>query len=93
MTEKSLHDPLDARFAHPDVAGGAYNCGPGIVRQRHAIPGAVGAHLRLRLAWDQHGIDAGGGLGVLEVADVARNLAVEEIGTDRNAKSRVERSL
>src|SRR5271169_6128658 len=80
MTEKSPHSPLDACLADPNLARGAYDCGPGIVRQGYTVLGALSAHLCFRLARDQHGFDPGGRLGVLEIVDVARNLAVEEIG-------------
>src|ERR1700682_974000 len=79
MTLKLLHGPLYARLAHADFARGVHYRRPGIVRQGYAVFGAIGAHFCFRLARDQHGIGAGGRLGILEVADVARNLAVEEI--------------
>src|SRR5258708_4054754 len=76
----SCRSPLYAHLAHADFARGIHYRRPGIVRQGHAVFGALGAHFGFRLARDQHGVDAGGRLGILEVADVARNLAVEEIG-------------
>src|SRR6266478_4318633 len=36
--------PLDAGLADADLAGGVDDSGPGIVRQRHAVFGALGAH-------------------------------------------------
>src|SRR5713226_3923496 len=77
--ERLTHSPLYTHLAHADVAGGIHYRRPGIVRQGHAVFGAIGAHPGFRLARDQHGFDAGGRLGILEVGDIARNLAVEEI--------------
>src|ERR1700680_1150383 len=68
------HGPLNAHLAHADFACGIHYRRPGVIRQGHAVPGAIGAHPGFGLARDQHGIDAGGRLGVLEIADVARNL-------------------
>src|SRR3984957_19180516 len=80
ITVRLLRGPLYACFTHADFARGVYNCSPGIVRQGYAVFGTIGAHLCFRLARDQDGIDAGSRLGFLEVADIARNLAVEEVG-------------
>src|SRR5258705_3033651 len=77
--KKSCGCPLYARLAHADLARGIHYRRPGIVRQGHAVSGALRTHLCFRLARDQHGIDAGGRLGILEVGDVPRNLAIEEI--------------
>src|SRR6266566_3791049 len=77
--ERLLHGPLYARLADADVARGIHYRRPGVVRQGHAVFGALRAHFCFRLARDQHGSDAGGRLGILEVGDVARNLAIEEI--------------
>src|SRR3989440_3630279 len=78
--ERLTHSPLYTHLAHADVARGIHYRRPGIVRQGHAVFGALGAHPGFRLARDQHGVDAGGRLGILEVGDVARNLAIEGIG-------------
>src|SRR3979409_302886 len=77
--QKSRRSPLYARFAHADFAGGVYYRRPGIIRQGHAGFGAIGAHLSLGIAGDQHGIDAGDRLGRPDEVDIARNFAVEEM--------------
>src|SRR3981189_2522193 len=77
--DRLAHSPLYARLAHADFAGGVDYRRPGIIRQGHAVFGALRTHLCFRLARDQYGIGTGGRLGVLEVGDVARNLAIEEI--------------
>src|SRR5918994_5190582 len=47
---------LDADFADADLARGIDDRGPGIVRQRHSVFGALGARLPLGISGDQHGI-------------------------------------
>src|SRR5216683_2308352 len=76
---KRRRRPLDAHLAHADLACGVHYCRPGIVRQGHAVLGALTSHFCFRIAGDQHLVRAGGRLGVLEIADVARNRAVEEV--------------
>src|SRR3981189_239483 len=77
--DRLAHSPLYARLAHADFAGGVYYRRPGIIRQGHAVFGAIGAHLSLGIAGDQHGIDAGDRLGRPAEVDIARNFAVEEM--------------
>src|SRR6266446_6538989 len=76
---KLLHGPLYPRLAHADLARGIHYRRTDIVRQGHAVFGALGAHFCFRLARDQHGIEARSRPGILEIGDVARNLAIEEI--------------
>src|SRR3984885_7722745 len=71
--------PLDAYLADADFAGGAHYRRPGIVRQGHAVLGALSAHFPLGIAGDQHGIDAGDRLGRPDEVDIARDFAVEEL--------------
>src|SRR3954451_1487864 len=47
-----VHGPLDTDFADTDLAGGIDDRGPGIIGQRHTIPGAVGTHLLLGIPRD-----------------------------------------
>src|SRR5258708_10804290 len=77
--ERSAHSPLYAHLAHADFAGGVHYRRPGIIRQGHPVFGAIGAHLPLGIAGDQHGIDAGNRLGRPDKVDIARDFAVEEI--------------
>src|SRR6476619_5395721 len=89
------HSPLDAHLAHADFAGGIHYRCPGVVRQGHAVSGAIGAHFPLGIARDQHGIDAGHRLGGPDKVDIARDFAVEEIagidhlGVDVNSEHAV----
>src|SRR5271154_4559415 len=87
VPEKSLeapdqlaHCPLDADFADADFARGIHYRRPSIVRQGHPVFGAIGAGFALDIAGDQHRIDAGNRLGRPDEVDIARNLAIEEIG-------------
>src|SRR6266436_599674 len=45
--KRSTHSPLDAHLAHADFAGGVHYRRPGIIRQGHAVFGAIGAHFPL----------------------------------------------
>src|SRR3569832_982426 len=71
--------PLDAHFADAYFACGIHYRRPGVVRQGDAVFGAFGAGFSLRIARNQHGIDAGDRLGRPDEVDIARNLAIEEI--------------
>src|SRR5689334_463082 len=82
--------PLDARLAHADFACGIDDCRPRVVRQGHAVFGALGAHLRFRLARDQHLVYSGCRFGVLEIIDIARHLRVEEIRRVDNSRIDIE---
>src|SRR6202166_1632262 len=79
MTVQSLCRPLYAYFADADFAGGVHYRRPGVIRQGHAVFGAVGAHFPLGIAGDQHGIDAGDRLGRPDKIDIARDFAVEKM--------------
>src|SRR5205085_7203274 len=70
---------LDADFADADFARGTHYRRPGIVRQGHAVFGALGAHFPLGIAGNQHGVDAGDRLGGPDEVDIARDFAIEEI--------------
>src|SRR5712675_2609582 len=74
-----VHRPLNTCFADTNLARGIDDRGPGIVGQRHTVPGAVGTHLLLGIAGDQHGVDACDRLGRPDEVDIARDFAVEEI--------------
>src|SRR5580704_16589546 len=74
---ESLRRTLDAHLADADFAGGIHYRRPGVVRQGHAVFGAIGAHFPFGIAGDQHGIDAGHRLGRPDEIDVARDFAVE----------------
>src|SRR3979490_1730333 len=81
---KLLDRPLYTDLAHADFASGIHYRRPGIVRQGHAIFGAISAHFPLGIAGDQHGVNAGDRLGRPDKVDIARDLAIEEIaGIDR----------
>src|SRR5215212_834019 len=75
----STDSPLDTDLADADFTGGVYYRRPGIVRQGHPVPGAIGTHFPLGITGNQHGIDAGDGLGCSDKVDIARNFAVEEV--------------
>src|SRR6478609_4763972 len=77
--ERLAHSPLNAHLADADFAGGIHYRRPGVIRQGHAVPGAIGAHFPLGIAGDQHGIDAGDRLGRPDEVDITRDFAVEEI--------------
>src|SRR6185312_12942765 len=72
--------PLNGDFADAHLARGVHYRRPGIIRQGHAVPGAFGAGLSLRVAGDQDLIDAGNRLGLADEIDIAGDLAIEEIG-------------
>src|ERR1700734_3430422 len=71
--------PLDACLADADLAGGVDDRGPGIVRQRNAVFGALSAHLALGIARNHDGITACNRFGLADEIDVTGNLAVEEM--------------
>src|SRR5580700_6753921 len=79
MTKKSRHGPLDAYFADTDLAGGVDDRGPGIVRQRNAVLGAISAGLALGVTGDHDRIAACDRLGLADEVDIAGDLAVEEM--------------
>src|SRR5882757_9392847 len=68
--------PLNADFAHADLARGAHYRCPGIVRQGYPVLGAIGAGFPLGIAGDQHGIDTRDRLGRPDEVDIARNFAI-----------------
>src|SRR3954451_23060873 len=76
---KSRRRLLYASFAHPNLAGGGHNRSPGVIRQGHAVRGALGAHFPFGIAGNQHGIDAGHRLGRAYEVGITRDFAVEEI--------------
>src|SRR3954470_21207969 len=71
--------PLDAHFADAYLACGIHYRRPGVVRQGDAVFRALGTGFSLRIARNQHGIDASHRLGRPDEVDIARNLAIEEI--------------
>src|ERR1700722_19052351 len=71
--------PLDACLADADLAGGVDDGGPGIVRQRNAVLGAISARLALGIAGDHDGITAGNRLRLADEIDVAGDLAIKEM--------------
>ena len=68
---------LDAVLVHADLARGGENGGPGVVGQRDAVPGALGARALLGLAGDQDLAAGGRRLGALEVGNVAGDVGGE----------------
>src|SRR3954453_639825 len=70
--------PLDTHFADAYLACGIHYRRPGVVRQGDAVFGALGTGFSLRIARNQHGIDASHRLGRPDEVDIARNLAIEE---------------
>src|SRR5258707_11498900 len=70
---------LDAHFADAYLARGVHYRRPGVVRQGDAVLGAFGTCLPLRIARNQHSIDAGDRLGRPDEVNIARDLAIEEI--------------
>src|SRR3954465_14901895 len=66
---------LYASFAHPDLAGASHNRSPGVIRQGHAVRGALGAHFPFGIAGNQHGIDAGHRLGRAYEVGITRDFA------------------
>src|SRR3954454_13290757 len=96
LTAKTSTDgPLDAGLADADLAGGFHYRRPCIVRQGYPVFCAIGAHLPLGIAGDQHGINAGDRLGRPDKFHITRNLAVKEIadvdhlGVDINSEHAV----
>src|ERR1700710_1674019 len=71
--------PLYADFTDPDLAGGVDDGRPGIVRQGNTVFRTIGTLRSFRLAGNQHLVDAVDRLGILEISDVARDFAIEEI--------------
>src|SRR5882672_10776763 len=69
--------PLDAGLADADFAGSVDNRRPGIVRQWHAVFGALGARLPFGIAGHQHALDAGDRLGLPDEVGIARDFLVE----------------
>src|SRR5579871_3598526 len=58
--------PLDACLADADLAGGVDDCGPGVVRQRNAVFGAISARPALDIAGNHDRFAAGNGLGLAD---------------------------
>src|SRR5260221_9969857 len=69
---------LDAALVDAERAGGGDDGRPGIVGQRNALGEALAAGAVLRLAGGEYLRPRRGGLGTLEVAEVARDIPREE---------------
>src|SRR5438105_584197 len=90
--ERLTHSPLYTHLAHADVARGIHYRRPGIVRQGHAVFGALGAHPGFRLARDQHGSDVDQRALRQFLAATACNQHLA-FGDDRSGKIQYDRPL